>query len=95
MGYCRHVLYLENQEQILIVHFELCIIILQNKFWHDIFGRISCIYAIETSSGVFVFRGTVTKYDVHRQMIVSAYLCPSDEIGSGLIQFMAHLVNGT
>ena len=48
------------------------------------------MYAMETSSAVFIFRGTVIKYEDSMQMNVSVYLCPFDEAGSGPIQFMAH-----
>ena len=45
---------------------------------------------METSSADFVFRDTVTKYDISKHMNVSAYQGLFDEVGSGPMQSMAH-----
>ena len=50
---------------------------------------------METSSAIFVFRGTVIKYDVNRQINVSACQCPFDDFGNGPMQTIAQPANDT
>ena len=60
---------------------------------HEVVGRISFMYAMETLSAVLVFSGTVIK-DVSKQMNVKANLFPLDIVDSCPLESIAQLENG-
>ena len=53
---------------------------------HKVLGRISLIYAIETSSAILRFSGTIIIDEVNKQINVRACLLPFDAAGSGPMQ---------
>ena len=65
------------------------------NFEHEVLGMISLIYAIETSSTILLFSGTVIRYEVNKQINVRACLLPFDVVGGGPLQSMAHPAKGT
>ena len=62
---------------------------------HEVFGKISFMYAIETSLAVLVFNSTVIKYEVNKQMKVNAYLFPFDAVGSCPMESISQPAKGT
>ena len=65
------------------------------KLEHKVFGRISFIYAIDTSSAVLLLRGTMIRYEVSRHVNIIACLLPFEVAGRGPMQSMAHPAKGT
>ena len=61
----------------------------------QVLGRISLIYAIETSSAILLFSGAVMRYDINKHINVRVCLLPFDVAGSRPIQSMAHPAKGT
>ena len=53
------------------------------------------MYAIETSSAILLFSGTIIRYEGSKHMNIRACLLPFDVAGSGPIQSMAHPAQGT
>ena len=53
------------------------------------------MWVIETSSAILVFRGTVMRYEINRQIKVNMCLWPFEDVGRGPIQSIAQLANGT
>ena len=61
----------------------------------EVLGRISLIYAIETSSAILLFSGTVMRYKVNKHINVRACLLPFHVASSKPMEPMAHPVKGT
>ena len=62
---------------------------------YKVFGKISLMYTIETSSAILVFRATVTRYEVSKQIKISTCLWPFEDVGRSPIQSMVQPANGT